>query len=258
MRKCVLAALLAASVPASLSAQTPQPSPTASQPPYPAPAKWFGHLHGGAQVGSQDLGRSLDFQLYEETARFETRQSAGGGGLFDIGGAARLYRNYGIGMSYAQFTSSDDSAFSGTLPHPLFFDQPRAFGGGAASEHKERALHTQAMVFIPFTDKVDFTVGIGPSFFTVEQSFVRSFSFSETPPDFNAVTIDSVEVVTVKESGVGFNLGAGMTYALTRHIGASAMLRYSRGSLTFDLGSGQTVEGDAGGFQFGVGVGVRF
>ena len=262
MRKSLVAALLAACVPTVLSAQTPTPSQTKpatrTQSPYPAPAKYFVHLHGGAQAGSQDMSRTTDFTLYDEAARFESDQESGGGGLIDIGGAARLYRNYGVGISYAQFGSSGDAAFSGSLPHPLFYDQPRSFSGSAAVEHKERAVHVQALWFIPFTDKVDFTVGLGPSFFTAEQGFARSFEFGETPPDFSSVTIDTVEVVTAKESGVGFNLGGSMTYAINPRIGASAMMRYSRGSLNFGLGSGQTVEGDAGGFQIGVGIGYRF
>jgi hypothetical protein len=261
MHKLLVAAVLAASVPTVLSAQTPtrsqtQPRPAASG--YPAPAKYFVHFHGGAQAGSQDLSRTTDFNLYDESARFETDQSAGGGGLIDIGGAARLYENYGIGVSYAQFGSSGDASFTGSLPHPLFFDQPRNFSGSAPVDHDERALHFQALWFIPFTDKVDFTVGIGPSFFTVEQGFARGIEFGENPPDFTSVTIDTIDTVDVKEAGVGFNLGGTMTYAITPRIGASALLRYSRGSLTFDLGSGQTVEGHAGGFQLGVGVGVRF
>jgi hypothetical protein len=260
MHKLLVAALLAASVPTVLSAQTSTPSQTQPTPAsaYPAPAKWFVHFHVGAQAGSQDLSRTIDFSLYDEPATFATDQSAKGGGLIDIGGAARLYGDYGIGISYAQFGSSDDASFTGSLPHPLFFDQPRAFSGSASADHDERAVHVQALWFIPFTDKVDFTVGIGPSFFTVEQGFARGIEFSENPPDFTSVTVDNVDVVTVKESGVGFNLGGTMSYAITPRIGASVMVRYARGSLTFALSPEQSVEGHAGGFQIGAGVGVRF
>jgi hypothetical protein len=261
MRKCVLlAAMLAASIPSLVAAQTPAKTQTKPQPrsPYPEPAKWFVHLHGGGQPGSQDLTSATDFDLYDERAHFETAQEADGGGFLDIGGAVRLYKNYGAGISYAGFSSSGTANYSGSLPHPLIFDQPRAFNGSESVRHKERGVHLQAVWFIPYTDKIDFTVGIGPSFFSVEQGFVRGFGFSENPPDFNNVTIDSVDVVTVKESGVGINFGATGTYAITSRIGASVMLRYAHGSLTFRLGEGQTVDADAGGFQLGAGVAVRF
>lgn len=265
MRTCVvLAAALAATSPVVLSAQTPS-TPTQTQPAnptaavaYPKPAKWFVNLHGGAQVGSQDADRTSPFTLYDEPATFESRQLINGGGLIDIGGAARLYRNYGVGISYAAFESTNDVQFSGSLPHPLLFDRPRSFNGTSAADHKERGVHVQALWFIPFTDKIDFTVGVGPSFFTVEQGFVRGITFSENPPDFTSVTIDTTDTATIKESGVGFNVGGNMTYAITRLIGASAMVRYTRGSLTFNLAEGQTADLDAGGFQFGIGIGVRF
>jgi hypothetical protein len=49
-----------------------------------------------------------------------------------------------------------------------------------------------------------------------------------------------------------------MTYAITRRIGASVMMRYAWGSLTFKLNDTESVEGNAGGFQIGAGIGVRF
>jgi hypothetical protein len=261
MRKCVLlAAVLAATIPSSLAAQTKTPSQTKPKPPspYPEPARWFVHLHGGGQPGSQDVSHATDFDLYDERAHFETMQNIDGGGFLDIGGAVRLYENYGASISYAGFSSAGAVNYSGSLPHPEVFDRPRSFNGSATVEHKERGVHLQAVWFIPYTDKIDFTVGIGPSFFSAEQGFVRGFTFSENPPDFNTVTIDSVDVVNVKESGVGFNFGATGTYAITSYIGASVMLRYARASLTFNVGDGQTADVDAGGFQLGAGVGVRF
>ncbi|MGB2717128.1 MAG: hypothetical protein WBC51_23300 [Vicinamibacterales bacterium] len=269
MRSCfVLSALMAVSTPTLVAAQTPNQPKTQTKTqkpasPYPAPAKWFANFHIGAQVGSEDMSRNSTFTLYDEPATFETAQKADGGFLLDVGGAARLYRDkYGIGLSFASFQSSGDSSFGGSLPHPLLFDQPRNFSGTASTEHKERAVHIQALWFIPYTDKIDFTVGIGPSFFSVEQGFARSISFSENPPDFTSVTIDSIEIVNIKESGVGFNIGATMSYAITRRygadFGADVMLRYSHGSLKFALGEGQTVEAGAGGFQLGVGIGARF
>lgn len=267
MRKCVLlAAVLAASTPALLVAQTskpnPPPKPTSGQSPYPEPPRYFVTFHVGAQVGSQDFSRNVDFNLYEEEAHFESSQKAKGGFLYDIGGAARVHRNYGIGLSFAAFQSSGDATFNGSLPHPLEFDRPRSFDGSASFDHKERAVHLQGLWFMPYTDKIDFTFGIGPSFFTVEQGFVRGIFFSENPPNFTSITVDGVNAVTVKESAVGFNVGATMSYALGRRFGtdmaADVMLRYSFGSLTFALGEDQTAHAHAGGFQFGAGIGLRF
>ena len=269
MRSCiVLSALMAVCSPTLLAAQTPsQPPKQTTQKPapsaFPPLPKWYVNFHAGAQLGSSDLSRTSDFTLYDEQATFQSNQKADGGFLLDVGGAGRLYRDkYGIGISFAAFQSSNDSTFTASLPHPLLFDQLRNVNGSATTDHKERALHVQALWFVPYTDKIDFTVGIGPSFFWVDQGFVRSFSFTETPPDYASVTVDSVDVVDASASAVGFNVGATMTYEIARrygaNFGANVMLRYAFGSLTFDLGEGQEAHAHAGGFQFGAGIGVRF
>jgi hypothetical protein len=269
MRSCVvLSALMAVSSPTFVAAQTPsQPTKQTTQKPasaaFPPPPKWYVNFHAGAQVGSQDVNRDSTFTIYEEPATFQTDQKADGGFLLDVGGAGRLYRDkYGIGVSFAAFQSSNDSTFQISLPHPLVFDQPRNVSGNATTDHKERALHIQALWFIPYTDKIDFTVGIGPSIFWVDQGFARSIAFSENPPDFTTVTVDSVDIANISDTAMGFNMGATMSYEIARRygadFGADVMLRYSHGSLNFNLGEGQTVHSHAGGFQFGVGIGVRF
>ena len=150
MRKCVLlAATLAACIPLPLAAQTPTKTQTKPKPPspYPEPARWFVYLHGGAQPGSQDLTSATDFTLYDENAHFESSQSADGGGFLDIGGAARLYENYGVGISYAGFSNSGDATYSGSLPHPLIFNRPRSFQwNGTRRAQRARRPHPGGMV----------------------------------------------------------------------------------------------------------------
>src|SRR4051794_1438220 len=48
--------------------------------------KGYVSVSGGAQAGSHDLGGSLSFPQYDETATITTTQKVKGGGLFDIGG----------------------------------------------------------------------------------------------------------------------------------------------------------------------------
>jgi hypothetical protein len=160
---------------------------------------------------------------------------------------------------YTSLKSSDNGTITGSLPHPLFFDRPRTFTTTVENlEHKEKAVHVQAILFIPFVEKVDFAVSVGPSFFTTTQDFARGVLFSENPPSFNSVTIDAVDVATIKESSVGFNLGMDVTYSVTPMIGAGAMLRFTRSSADFSLADGVSTSVDAGGFQIGAGVRLRF
>jgi hypothetical protein len=266
MRKIdvILAAVLAACSPTLVQAQ-PQAAQTPAQTPSQSPmalsqdAKWFVGLSGGGLAGGNDFSRNVQFELYAEQAQFTSDQNVRGGGFLDLFGAARLTRAFGAGIAYSRHGSDGGATFSGTLPHPLESDTPRPFAGTADElDHNEQAVHLSAIWFVPFTDKVDFQLSAGPSIFNVEQALVRGFSFSENPPDFTDITIDAVDIVSVKESGAGFHFGADMTYALTSYLGAGAMLRFSRGSLTLDLGNGESVDVDAGGFQFGVGVRARF
>lgn len=213
----------------------------------------------GVQPASQDVGRTATFTLYDEPAEVSTAQEVSGGALFEVGATWKLRDRWGVGLSYTSLSSDDPATISGSLPHPLFFGQPRTFSQDAGGlDHKEQAIHVQAVWFYPFIDKVDLAFSAGPSFFTVTQGFARGVSFSENPPDFNTVTIDSVDTANLEENAVGFNIGAEATYAITANIGAGVLMRYTRATADFDLGEGQTAEIKAGSFQIGAGLRFRF
>lgn len=259
MRKfsIVLATAVAVLSASSASAQTPAGVP-------PAPGKFTVSINFGFQAASQDVQRVSTFSLYEEEARVEIAQNdIEGGSFFDIGGNARLYGNFGVGLSYNRVDSKGDGVVNGTIPHPEIFDSPRTLTASASDlAHEEQAVHVYATWFVPFTEKLDFTVSAGPSFFNVRQDFIQTVAFSENPPSFNTVTVDEVRQVTLKENTVGFNFGVDANYALTRafntDIGVGAMLRYTRGEADFAVNEGETIGVKAGGFQFGGGLRVRF
>jgi opacity protein-like surface antigen len=218
-------------------------------------------LNAGAQVGNQDIERSTAFTLYDEPATVDFSQKIESGVLLDIGAALRLRPNgaLGVGVTYTALSSTEAANIPGSLPHPLFFDRARSFSVTTEGlDHKEQAVHVNAVWFVPFVEKVDFTISAGPSFFTVTQGFARGVSFSENPPSFDTVTVDSVDIATLEKSAVGFNLGADVTYAITQMIGVGGMIRFTRATADFDLAEGQQAEVKAGGFQVGAGVRVRF
>jgi hypothetical protein len=216
-------------------------------------------VNGAVQPASQDISRTTTFDLYGESAEVTTAQEVKGGGLLDIGAVYRVRGNFGVGAAYTMMSSDSAGSISGRLPHPLFFDQPRAFDVPVAGlDHEEQALHLNAVWFVPFVEKVDFAIFAGPSFFAVKQGLARGITFSENPPDFNAVTIDSIESATLEESAVGFNIGVDGSYAVTRNIGVGVLLRYTRASVDMPLAEGATAEVKAGNFQIGGGVRFRF
>lgn len=216
-------------------------------------------VSGGGQAGSTDIDRLTTFGLYEEEARVESTQAVSAGGVFDIGATYRVGPNWGVGLAYTASGGSGDATISGALPHPLFFAQERPFTTTVAGlDTRERAVHLQAVLFIPFIEDVDFTVAAGPSFFSARQGFTRGVAFSEIPPGFNTISIDSVEVVELSRSGTGFNISGDATYSITETLGAALLLRYTRATVDMTLGDGTTVELRPGGFQATVGVRLRF
>ena len=225
----------------------------------PLGGKVFVSVNFGIQVGDNSLERTSTFDLYDETATVDISQTINNGAFFDFSGAYKVRDNLGVGMAYDFVSNSGDGTVSGSLPHPQFFDQPRTFTASADDlAHSENAFHFMAVWFVPFTDKVDFTISGGPSVFNVKQELIRGVTFSEIPPNFTSVTIDSVEVIELRDSAWGFNIGADMTYALTPSIGVGALVRYSHGTVEFNVSDTQTADVTAGGFQIGGGVRFKF
>lgn len=216
-------------------------------------------VNGLLQPGSQDVGRTSTFTLYDEPAEIRSNQKVDGGGVFEVGATYRVRDNFGVGLSYTRLSRTGDGDISGSLPHPLFFDAPRQFNAPVPGlKHKQQAVHVSAVYYMPFVENVDIAFSAGPSFFTVSQGFARGVSFSENFPDFTTVTIDAIDTATLEESAVGFHLGADGLYAFTENIGAGVQLRYTRGTANFDISEGQSTKVTAGGFQLGVGLRLRF
>lgn len=238
-----------------------------------ARAQWTTPLEGrltvslnlGGQAGSTDIVRTTTFGLYGEEARVESGQTVSTGGVFDIGWVYRGGPNWGVGLGYNTSSGSASGTLEGALPHPLFFAQHRTFSTTVPNlEAHERAVHLQAVLFVPFVENVDFTFAAGPSFFRarqgvpVHEGFPTGAAFSEVPPAFNTVNIHAIDVVNLSRSGTGFNLSGDATYRITDAIGAGLMLRYTRATLELEPGDGTAIEVRPGGFQVLVGARLRF
>jgi hypothetical protein len=252
MTKCVLPAACAL-------AFSLLPAGAAAQITTPLGGRLVVSLNGAVQPGDQNISSSRSFEQYDETATVLTEQNIkSGSGLLDVGAAFRLSEQFGVGMAFTSFSTERGATVTGSLPHPVFFGTPRAFStelGGL--EHRQRAVHLQAVMFIPFIENVDFMVSAGPTFFTVTQAFARFDGFSEVGIPFTDVNVTQT-IRRPRENTVGFNVGADATYYVTPMIGVGGMLRYTRGSVDFDLGDGQSFSLNVGNVQVGAGLRLRF
>ena len=261
MRNAVVlcAGLLTLMLPSVAKAQAQAPAPTQGQSNawMPAGGRVFVTINGLYQPGHETIEQAVSYGVYEETATASATQDVkNGGGMFDIGGGYRTNR-YGIGISYTQFKSNNSAAISASIPHPLFFDQPRTVSITLDGlEHTEHVVHLQAYYFVPVAEKMDVGVFIGPSFFSVKQDFVTGLGAFTESSDFSTVTIPTGKG-TAEDSPVGFNLGGEVTYSFTPNVAGAFLLRFSRANADFDF-EGTDVSRNVGDVQVGAGIRLRF
>jgi Outer membrane protein beta-barrel domain len=244
MMKAGVLALCLCAAPRLVSAQTMQWTD-----------KGYVSVNFGGQVGSHDLNSTSTFPLYDETATVNTAQKVKGGGLFDIGGAYRVYgHNLLAGVTYSHMGSTSEIAIDATLPHPVFFDQPRhvtSTQGG--SKHKEDVVHINAIYMIPVANKLDVGIFGGPSIFAVKQDTVETVTVTETAnpaqPTLNA------PVNRVSKTTVGANFGVDVQYLIGKKWGVGGIMRFAFGSVSIP---GAADNLSVGGFQIGGGGRYRF
>ena len=210
-------------------------------------------INVGAQGSSGDFTQRLTPTIYDEAASIDIAQSYESGPLFDIGAGVTLFGNIGVGVSYSHTAGDGVAAVAAQIPDPLFFDRPR---GAAASvdglKHTEDAVHLQVFYRFAASPKLDISVGVGPTFFSIKQELIDNVTVTEPTPTVTPV------VAKLSDSPVGINVGADVTYLFTKKIGAGVLLRYASGSADFATAGGSTVSLDAGGFQIAGGLRVRF
>ena len=211
----------------------------------------FVNVNLGGQAGSHDVSTTRNFEKYDEPATLSVQQQAGGGGLFDIGGGYKVWRNLAVGLSYSRSSSDSDLEITGSIPDPIFFDRPRPVTASASGlSHRENALHLQGTWVMPYTDKIDFAFSFGPTIFMVAQEVPSGIDVVEPGPTVTGTTIS-----TEHNTAVGINLGVDVNYMFTPQYGAGVLVRFAKGSVDLD-GADDALS--VGGFQFAVGFRYRF
>lgn len=216
------------------------------------------HVNVGGQSGSHDLTQQGSFDQYDETGLFSNTTKVGGSPIFDIGGGVRVMGKIYGGISFTRASDTSSGQVTGSVPHPFYYDQFRPVTGEAAGlKHTETAIHLQAVYRQPVTTKFDVALSVGPTFFSVQQDVVAAITVAEQGSPTTGVAMTGVTKEKVKESAVGFNIGADGTYMFTDRLGAGGFLRYTGGSVDLGATAGKT-KLDIGGFQIGAGLRLRF
>jgi len=213
-------------------------------------------INVGAQLTSTTFSTTTAVPVFLETATINTSYTVPKGKLFDGGLIYRLSGAFGVGVALSSYIERRDAAVSGSIPHPFFFNTPRALTGTAASlERSEFAADIQ-VAYLYQSRRYDVVISGGPTIFRVSQDLVSNAIYSDPYP-FDAVTFTGATTVKGEGTKTGFNIGADVGYRLSRRLGVGGLVRFSRATLSFPLtGSASDVSVDAGGLQ--VGGGVRF
>jgi hypothetical protein len=218
------------------------------------------NLNIGFESASGELNDATTETIYGEQGTLSVSQAVDSGSFFDFSVGARVWRNATVGIGYHSGGTHSESSVEGSIPHPLFFNRPRALTLTATDlDRTERAVHLQFGYMLPINDRISVHVTLGPSFFSLRQDVVADVTLVESG-NFDTVT-GTPDIVEREDSPVGFNIGADVAFNLyTRDrfkAGAGMFLRYAGASADV-LVLDDVVDSDVGGLQIGFGVRTRF
>ncbi len=218
------------------------------------------NVDGGVQSQSQTFTIPGQFAIYDETATFSATAKTKSGGLFNVEGGARVWRNLFIGVAYAyRLKTTSSSTVSASVPHPLFYDMPREASATASGvENTGYGVHISVGWRFDVARHMDVRIFGGPSVFGVTQDLVNSFDVQETGPPFSTVSLTNVTTTRETKTAAGFHVGLDGAYMITRSAGIGLLLRYGHGRVKLPTPAGGTVAIDAGGFDAGLGARIRF
>ena len=183
----------------------------------------------------------------------------------DIQAGVLVWKGLGVGIAYSTVKNFNDASVSVRVPHPVIFGQSRTATATVEDlEHSQNAVHLQFMWMVPLTRKFHLTAMVGPTFFTVRQTVATVAAPEDIvdPPPFNNLSIRTVSLTDVKDSPVGFNIGADATYLVVAirgiGIGVGGFARFSSASLDLPTEATGDAKLKAGGPQGGVGLRLHF
>ena len=211
-------------------------------------------LYNPTDIGFTDTSTVPSFL---EEARSTRTYDGGKGIVFEAGAIVGLWQGLGVMGSVELYQSDFDGVYQESLPHPLYFDQPRTIEGEVTGlEYGEKAIHLDAVYTREFPK---FTVDVfaGPSFFLTDTEVLDTVSTTSEYP-FDEVTVTSTTNRTLDDNPIGFNAGGALTWRLTEVVGVAFQARYSHATIGVAREGGDPIELDAGGFHVGGGIRLSF
>jgi hypothetical protein len=254
VRVLALIAIAASSFASPLMAQRA----TSSAIPTPPPSGRIRILvNGSYNPSSTSFSESTTFTSFLEEGSSSRSYDGGKGVVFEVGAIVGIRGPLGVMGSVEVYSSNFDAQFQESLPHPLYFDQPRSVSGSETGlQYKENAVHVDA-VYTKVIDKITVDVFGGPTFFFTNTEVLSAIDVASTYP-FDEATVTGTTRRKIDDNPIGFNAGGSFTWKLTDVFGVAFQARYSRGTIHLENGSGSAIELDSGGFRVGGGIRLAF
>ena len=197
--------------------------------------------------------------IYSERAAITAPHEVTGGlTALDVAGGVRVWRSVGVGATYTKLGRTENVDVAALVPHPVYFNQPRAASKVTPLRRTETAVHIQALFVVPVTPRIDLALSGGPSLINISQDFASGLEVTEGADPFVNVAIGNVRTVTRTGRLVGVNVGADVTYFLTSLAGVGGTIRYTSSTFATRQGDGSTIDLSVGGFQVAFGARIRF
>lgn len=211
-------------------------------------------VNGGVLFAPGTFSQSFTLTRNVETLPVQTSLSLGVAPFFDGGARVRVTRTLSIGAVGFLSASKADGSLDAQVPHPFYFNQPRAIGGTLSRlDHSERGVHVELAYPISVARGREITVFGGPSFVHVQQALVTDLAYTESYP-FDTATFSNATTGAVTANAFGANVGADVTWRLGRSVRAGALVRYTFANPTLTAAPGNSVSMHAGGYQVGGGL----
>lgn len=218
----------------------------------------FVTLNGAAQTGTPAMTDQITFTANAESGTIEARYPARTARLFEGSIGYRFARRVGIAAAGSQAASSGSAGITASVPHPLYDDRHRLVEGDAAGiTRRELAAHLQLFYEVPLGRRLQLRLAAGPSWIQVEQDVVHDVAVDEDYP-FDTATFRSASTRGASASGVGFNLGADVSWMFSPALGAGVLLRYVGADIDLNTPDSGVLPSKGGGVQVGGGLRFRF
>jgi hypothetical protein len=214
-------------------------------------------FNGVYQSSSTTFKTTSTIDKNHEQGELSTTHSILPGPVYDISAGGRIKGNLGIGYAASYFRRTEVGEISGGVPHPFYFNQPRAISGQSNLRREDLAIHLHAMWLVPVTESFQVALFGGPTYFRVTQQMVQNVEIAEEYP-YDEVQLTSATTTQEHGSKVGMNAGVDLSWFFSEHVGVAGIVRYSRAVVSLPSTSGSPTSIEAGGLHPGAGIRVRF